>query len=150
MSDEVEREEEDFAVDILVRSRYVRVAARVAGLLVGLLLNGAVAQAQGVSVIEPPDVWRLKHLTGQPGAVFTLYGCPGNLEEVKHLVVHMKEIGLGNGFDPGPATVAANADLYRYFAQINWPVVGYPPYSGEFQVKHGRSQLRGEGSPHYR
>jgi hypothetical protein len=53
----------------------------------------------------------------------------------------MQESGLGNGFDPGPTTVAANAALYRYFAKIGWPVVGYPPYGGEFQVKHGRSQL---------
>jgi len=128
-------------VDTLFCSRYVRVLAGMAGLLLGLLLHGAVAQAQDISLIEPPDVWRLKHLTGQSGPVFTLYGCPGNLEEVKHLVARMKEIGLGNGFDPGPATVVANAGLYRYFAQINWPVVGYPPYGGEFQVKHGRSQL---------
>ena len=80
-------------MDILIRSRCVRVAARVAGFLVGLLLNGAVAQAQGVSLIEPPDVWRLKHLTGQSGPAFTLYGCPRSLEEVKHLVARMKEIG---------------------------------------------------------
>jgi len=126
---------------MLFRSRCVRVAASVAGFLLGLLLYGAVAQAQNTSPIEPPDAWRLKHLAGQSGPVFTLYGCPGDLKEVKHLVAHMKEIGLGNGFDPGPTTVAANANLYRYFAQINWPVVGYPPYGGEFQVKHGRSQL---------
>jgi hypothetical protein len=128
-------------MDILFRSDRVRVLPSVVGLLVGLLLHGAVAQAQDISLIEPPDVWRLERLTGQSGRVFTLYGCPGNLEEVKRLVARMKEIGLGNGFDPGPTTVAANAALYRYFAQINWPVVGYPPYGGEFQVKHGRSQL---------
>jgi hypothetical protein len=56
----------------------------------------------------------------------------------------MKEAGLGNGFDPGPTTIAANATLYRYFSEIRWPVVGYPPYGGEFQVKHGRAQLKDE------
>ncbi len=128
-------------MDMLVRSRCVRILAGAAGLLVGLWLHSAVAQAQDVFLVEPPDVWRLKHLAGQSGPVFPLYGCPGNLEEVKRLVARMREVGLGNGFDPGPATVAANADLYRYFAQINWPVVGYPPYGAEFQVKQGRSQL---------
>jgi hypothetical protein len=53
----------------------------------------------------------------------------------------MKAEHLGNGFDPGPFAVADHAALYRYFARINWPVVGYPPYYGEFQVKHGRAQL---------
>ena len=101
----------------------------------------AATQAQGVSPIEPPDVWQVKRLPGQTGRIFTLYGCPGNLDEVKRLIALMKREGLGNGFDPGPTTVAANAALYRYFAEINWPVVGYPPYGGEFQVKHGRSRL---------
>ncbi len=139
VGDEVEKREGVW--DMLFRLQRVRVLAGALGLLVGLLFHGAVAQAQDVSLVEPPDVWRLKHLAGQSGPVFTLYGCPGNLEEVKRLIARMREVGLGNGFDPGPATVAANADLYRHFAEINWPVVGYPPYGGEFQVKHGRSQL---------
>lgn len=97
--------------------------------------------AQEVSIREPAAVWQVEQLPGQSGRVFTLYGCPSDLEKVKSLIAFMKESGLGNGFDPGPATIAANAALYQYFAEINWPVVGYPPYSGEFQVKHGRAQL---------
>ena len=113
------------------------------GLLLGFLLNVTctATEAQVFSRFEPPDAWRVKHLPGQTGRVFTLYGCPGNLDEAKRLIAHMKAIGLGNGFDPGPTTVAANAALYRYFAEIHWPVVGYPPYGGEFQVKHRRAQL---------
>lgn len=99
------------------------------------------AAAQVVSSFEPPKAWQVKCLTGQDGRVFSMYGCPGELDKVKDLVGSMKEIGLGNGFDPGPTTVAANAAIYRYFSEIHWPVVGYPPYGGEFQVKYGRSQL---------
>ena len=94
-----------------------------------------------VPSIDLPDNWRVRLLPGQTGRVFTLYGCPANLNEVKRLIAAMKEEGLGNGFDPGPGTVASNAAFYEYFAEINWPVVGYPPFGGEFQVKHGRSQL---------
>ncbi len=125
----------------LLRLGHVRHLLGVLSFLVGLLSCGVVASAQDVPVIEPPTAWQLELLTGQTGRVFTLYGCPGNLEEVKRLIARMQAIGLGNGFDPGPTTVAANAALYRYFAEINWPVVGYPPYGGEFQVKHGRAQL---------
>ncbi|MCH8194275.1 MAG: hypothetical protein IIA65_09710 [Planctomycetes bacterium] len=123
--------------------RHFRLIRSSVGVLLGLLLDVfcTAAQAQGISLIEPPDVWQVKRLPGQTGRVFSLYGCPGNPDEVKRLIVRMKKEGLGNGFDPGPTTVAANAALYRYFAEIHWPVVGYPPYGGEFQVKHGRSQL---------
>lgn len=106
-----------------------------------LLLFSFASLAQNPSLIQPSDMWRVKLLPGQAGRVFSLYGCPGNLDEVKRLIATMKNIGLGNGFDPGPTSVSANAALYRYFAEINWPVVGYPPYGGEFQVKHGRAQL---------
>ncbi len=99
------------------------------------------AETQVLSRFEPPDTWQVKYLPGQTGRVFSLYGCPGNPDEAKRLIARMQEAGLGNGFDPGPTTVAANAALYRYFAEIHWPVVGYPPYGGEFQVKHGRAQL---------
>lgn len=114
-------------------------------MLIGLVLfvftfipGGA---AQEVSFVEPSAAWQVKLLPGQPGRVFSMYGCPGELDKVKSLIAFMKEAELGNGFDPGPGTVASNAALYQYFAEINWPVVGYPPYSGEFQVKHGRAQL---------
>ncbi len=99
------------------------------------------AAAHAVSPWETPRAWQVTCLPGQNGRVFSLYACPGELDRAKSLIAFMKEIGLGNGFDPGPTTVAANAALYRYFAEIRWPVVGYPPYGGEFQVKHGRAQL---------
>ena len=111
------------------------------GLSVILTILVLESSAQEVSLVEPPEEWDVTTLKGQDGRIFSLYGCPGNLDEVKRLITRMKEVGLGNGFDPGPATVAANAASYKYFAEINWPVVGYPPYGGEFQVKHGRSQL---------
>jgi len=101
----------------------------------------ATAQTQDLAPIEPPKAWHLRLLPGQPGRVFSMYGCPGELDQVKSLVAFMEDTGLGNGFDPGPGAVAGNAALYQYFAEINWPVVGYPPYGGEFQVKHGRAQL---------
>jgi len=118
-------------------------AGSLMGLVLGLVLNSICAAEgmQTMSGFEPPDAWHVKPLPGQTGRVFSLYGCPSNLDEVKRLIAHMKEEGLGNGFDPGPTTVAANGALYRYFAEIHWPVVGYPPYGGEFQVKHGRAQL---------
>lgn len=128
-------------MDRLLCPRHVRCLLGLLSLLVGLLACGVAARAQEVSFIEPPDAWRVSLLTGQAGRVFTLYGCPAALDEAKRLIARMKDVGLGNGFDPGPTTVAANAALYRYFAEINWPVVGYPPYGGEFQVKHGRAQL---------
>ena len=106
-----------------------------------ILLLPFTSLAKDISLKQPSDVWQVKLLPGQRGRVFTLYGCPGNPDEVKRLIATMKEKGLGNGFDPGPTAVAANSALYRYFAEINWPVVGYPPYFAEFQVKHGRSQL---------
>lgn len=112
-------------------------------LLLALCLH-TVCPAEALRIdtrFKPPEPWRVKHLPGQTGRVFSLYGCPGNLDEVKRLIEVMKDKGLGNGFDPGPTTVAANGPLYRYFAETNWPVVGHPPFGGEFQVKHGRAQL---------
>ncbi len=90
---------------------------------------------------SPNPAWTPHLLPGHTNRVFTLYGAPSDLEACQRLIATMKSKGLGNGFDPGPTTVAANSALYQYFSQIHWPVVGYPPYGGEFQVKYGRSQL---------
>ena len=111
------------------------------GLILGLTGYVSDGTAQEVSLVEPSATWQVKLLPGQPGRVFSLTVCPGELDKVKSLVTFMKESGLGNGFDPGPGAVASNAALYQYFAKLNWPVVGYPHYYGEFQVKHGRAQL---------
>ncbi len=110
-------------------------------LVCALSCPGMAERMRDVSFADLPAVWKVKLLTGQTGRVFTSYGCPGDPAEVRRFISYMKAEHLGNGFDPGPAAVAANAPLYRNFAQINWPVVGYPPYGGEFQVKYGRSRL---------
>ena len=117
-------------MSIVLHHSHARFMPGVMGVLLGLLscVPCATAQTGDLHLIEPPDVWQVPNLPGQTGRVFSLYGCPGNLDEARRLIAAMKDKGLGNGFDPGPATVASNAALYRYFAQINWPVVGYPPY----------------------
>ena len=66
----------------------------------------ATAQTQDLAPIEPPKAWHLRLLPGQPGRVFSMYGCPGELDQVKSLVAFMEDTGLGNGFDPGPGAVA--------------------------------------------
>jgi hypothetical protein len=40
-----------------------------------------------------------------------MYGCPGNVDELRQLVGVMQECGLGNGFDPGPAALAFERSL---------------------------------------
>ena len=41
-------------------------------------------------------------LPGQSTFVFSLYGSPGEVDQLKDLISFMKEKGLGGGFDPGP------------------------------------------------
>jgi hypothetical protein len=79
-------------------------------------------------------------LPGQNDFVFTMYGCPGEVEELKELVVAMKDKGLGNGFDPGPSARASSRPLFEYLATVGWPIVCYPGWS-DMQVKEGRSRL---------
>jgi hypothetical protein len=80
-------------------------------------------------------------LPGQNDFAFTLYGCPDNVPQLKEVVAVMRERGLGNGFDPGPAAVASSRPLLEYLATVGWPVIYYPPDGGRMQVKGGTSVL---------
>jgi hypothetical protein len=84
--------------------------------------------------------WNVTLLPGQPGFVFTMYGCPGELEKLKEMVGVMREKGLGNGFDPGPTACAASKPLFEYLASIHWPMICYPGF-GDFQIKDGNARL---------
>ena len=80
-------------------------------------------------------------LSGQKDFVFTLYGAPGNVAELKEVVAVMREKHLGNGFDPGPAAVASSRPVLEYLATVGWPIIYYPPDGGRMQVKGGTSVL---------
>ncbi|MDA0749157.1 MAG: hypothetical protein O2964_00430, partial [Verrucomicrobia bacterium] len=80
-------------------------------------------------------------LPGQTSVVFSLYGSPGNVDELESLIAFMKESNLGNGFDPGPGAGAQSAKLLETIAHAGWPVVCYPPDGGRMQVKGGTSVL---------
>jgi hypothetical protein len=80
-------------------------------------------------------------LPGQSSVVFSLYGSPGNVDELESLIAFMKESNLGNGFDPGPGAGAQSAKLLETIAHAGWPVVCYPPDGGRMQVKGGTSVL---------
>lgn len=88
--------------------------------------------------------WRVQLLPGHNEFVFSMYGCPDQLEPLKSLIEVMREEGLGNGFDPGPFGSAKSKPLFEYLSTVGWPIVSYPPYYGEFQVKYGRARLSDE------
>lgn len=113
---------------------------RLAGMLtVGLFLAAVTGRAATNEFRGDFPAPRL--LPGQKEFAFTLYGCPGTLSELKEVVAVMRDRGLGNGFDPGPAAVAASRPLLEYLATVGWPVVCYPPDGGRMQVKGGTSVL---------
>lgn len=93
------------------------------------------AQSEGNPLLMP------RLLPGQSSVVFSLYGSPGNVDELKDLIAFMKESNLGNGFDPGPGAGAHSAKLLHVIAHAGWPVVCYPPDGGRMQVKGGTSVL---------
>jgi hypothetical protein len=82
-------------------------------------------------------------LPGTQGFVFTMYGTPGTVEELKQLVTVMQQQHLGNGFDPGPSARAASKPLFDYLAALKWPVVAYPGCA-DMQIKGGRCVLSPE------
>lgn len=111
-------------------------------LITGLVGDVGGEQAPSIEYAKlAHDVWQVRLLPGHNEFVFTMYGCPGQLEPLKELVGVMQEKGLGNGFDPGPFGGAASKPLFEYLATVGWPIVCYPPAYGEFQVKEGRSRL---------
>ena len=87
--------------------------------------------------------WQVRLLPGHKEFTFSMYGCPGELGRLKQLVAVMKQRGLGNGFDPGPAAKASSRPLFEYLATVGWPVVCYPGYA-DMQVRDGRAQLSDE------
>jgi len=87
--------------------------------------------------------WQPRLLPGCHGFTFSMYGCPGNVDELRQLVGVMQERGLGNGFDPGPAARASSRPLFEYLATVGWPMICYPGWS-DMQVKDGRCRLRDE------
>ncbi len=87
------------------------------------------------------DVGPPRLLPGQSGFVFTLYGCPDQLDSLKEVVAVMRDRHVGNGFDPGPSAVASSRPLFEYLATVGWPVICYPPDGGRMQVKGGTSVL---------
>jgi hypothetical protein len=94
-----------------------------------------------------PDYQRLatgpqqaRTLPGHPEFVFTMYGTPGDLDQLKQLVNVMNEQRLGNGFDPGPAARAGSKPLFDYLATVGWPVVAYPGCA-DMQIQGGRCVL---------
>lgn len=87
--------------------------------------------------------WQPRLLLGRHEFTFSMYGCPGNVDDLKQLVGVMRERGLGNGFDPGPAARASSRPLFEYLATVGWPMICYPGWS-DMQVKDGRCRLRDE------
>lgn len=65
--------------------------------------------------------------------VFSMYGIPHNVGQLKELVEVMKKKGLGNGFDPGPMVRRSHQDLYSYLSTVGWPVISYPGCQ-DFQI----------------
>jgi hypothetical protein len=82
---------------------------------------------------------QVRLLPGQHGFVFSMYGGPGELDQVRELVAVMRNQNLGNGFDPGPGPNLSAKPIFDYLAAIGWPVVCYP--NGEMQIKGGRGVL---------
>jgi len=81
--------------------------------------------------------FHLPLLPGQPEFVFSMYGAPGDLEQLKQLVAVMREKKLGNGFDPGPGPHPNSKPVVDYLATVGWPLVCYS--GAEMQIKGGRS-----------
>jgi hypothetical protein len=113
--------------------------------LLGFLLTlGAVGARAATDERFPATPPMPRLLPGQNEFRFSLYGAPGNLEELKQVVAVMQEQQLGNAFDPGPTASTASRPLIEYLATVGWPVIYYPPDGGRMQVKGGTSVLSNE------
>lgn len=124
-------------------SRRVRVTGWSAGCLVAV---GMLAAPSGPTPVFPDHealasgVWAPRMLPGQGRPVFTLYGTPGDPAVLRELIGVMRERGLGNGFDPGPAARAVSKPLFECIAEAGWPVVAYPGCA-DMQINGGRCVL---------
>lgn len=78
-------------------------------------------------------------ISGQEKCLFTMYGTPGDLEDLKSLVAFMKEKKIGKGFDPGPRPRPNNPKLIEYLLELGWPMTFY--IGAEMQLKYGRDTL---------
>ncbi len=78
-------------------------------------------------------------LPGKQEVVFSMYGTPGDLNQLHQLVGVMKEQHLGNGFDPGPGPQPGSKPIFDYLASIGWPATCYS--GGDMQIKGGRGVM---------
>jgi hypothetical protein len=90
--------------------------------------------------IPSPARLRVQGFPGHPDFVFSMYGTPGDLGPLKELVRVMRELGLGNGFDPGPTPHPSQRAVFEYLAGVGWPVMCYPGCA-DMQIKGGRCIL---------
>lgn len=82
---------------------------------------------------------KVRLLPGQKDFVFTLYGAPGDLKQIRELVTVLRAEHLGNGFDPGPTPLPSTQPIFDYLATVGWPVICYP--GGDMQIKGGRGPM---------
>ncbi|MCL4790350.1 MAG: hypothetical protein KJ070_26800, partial [Verrucomicrobia bacterium] len=106
-----------------------------------MAVQGAARLPDYASLASGPHQIRL--LPGHRDVVFTMYGTPGDLDSLKRLVAVMREQGLGNGFDPGPAPRPSTKPLFDFLATVGWPVVCYPGCA-DMQINGGRCVLTRE------
>lgn len=107
----------------------------------GGLFSVPAATAGPVALAAPlPAKFQNQALPGHPDFVFSLYGAPGELKELRELVSVLREHHLGNGFDPGPGLQPAARPLFDFLAGINWPVMIYPGCA-DMQIDGGRCVL---------
>jgi hypothetical protein len=92
-----------------------------------------------------PAKFQVQSIPGRSEFVFTIYGTPGELEPLKQLVQAMRDLKLGNGFDPGPTPNRNSKPIFDYLAGVGWPVVCYPGFA-DMQIKGGRCVLGPENA----
>jgi len=80
---------------------------------------------------------QVRLLPGHDEFVFSMYGAPGDLGSVRQIVDAMREMDLGNGFDPGPGPGPDSGPVLDFLSKVGWPVVFYS--GGEMQIKGGRA-----------
>jgi hypothetical protein len=87
---------------------------------------------------EPlPADFRVLLLPGQTSVVFSMYGTPGGIDNLKQLVQTMREQSLGNGFDPAPTPLPEQKPVFDYLATVGWPAACWP--GADLQIAGGRS-----------
>ncbi len=87
---------------------------------------------------------QVRLLPGTSQFIFSLYGVPGDAQQVRELVDLLRDRNLANGFDPGPGASASQTAVLDYLAANGWPLVLYS--GGEMQIQGGRGQF---GKEHY-